>query len=122
MHIYTIVHVFLLKNLSKLHLCPELNEVNHKECDHNDAEHKHILGRPFHSGSSTGNGILVITTCTTVLKREPKSVEDVNDKESCKPHGCYKSVPVGSEKFAHSIIAHRPEQRDTIHQAVKRDK
>ena len=41
-------HVVNATDLLELHLSPELDEMHHEEGEDDDAEHEHVLTRPFH--------------------------------------------------------------------------
>ena len=109
-----------LADFGKLHLSPELDEVNHHERYDNDAENEHVFRRPFNLLGARGHGIALNTAGFAVLKREPGGENDVEHNTCCKHQGADKRIPVCPEELTNHIVSRRPKHSHSVHQCVKR--
>ena len=89
------------EHFRKLHLGPEVGEVEADESDDDDAEDEHVLGRP-----GVGRGLarhfiaLPATAGLEVLPGEPAAVDDMDEESQCEDRN-----HDGDEAGAHEVAA-----------------
>ena len=72
------------EHLGKLHLGPEMGEMEADETEDHDTENKHILGGPGVSGGLAGHFVtLPAAAGLDVLPGKPASVDDVDEEAQC---------------------------------------
>ena len=97
-----VLEITYAEHLRKLHLGPEMGEMEEYESDDDDAEDKHILGRPGVGCGLARNFIaLPAATGLEVLPGKPAAVQDMDDqaKGEDRDHDV-------DESGAHEVAAH----------------
>ena len=67
--------------LGKLHLGPEMRQVEEKESQDDNTQHQHVLGRPGICGGFAGNLVPIVTTAgADVLPGQVAAVGDMDNE------------------------------------------
>ena len=108
--------------LGKHHVIPEVEQVKQQAEQDDETQHEHVLRSPLHLFRLYGNGVALTTTCTTVLCREDKSINDVSHSQGCQTQRSHDGIPVGTQQFTNRVISLSREENRNVHTAVERQK
>lgn len=106
----------------KLHLEPEIVEVEHNETEHADAQHEHVLRLPVNAFLTRLDGITVVAARVAVLDGEPDGIREVDEHQQGKPEGTDDGIPVGAEHAANPVVGILGEDECEVHRTMKQEK
>ena len=108
------------RELRKLHLEPEVVEVQTDETEDDKAEDEHVLTLPGHSFFLVGYRIAVVTTCCTVLDGQIQTIAEMHQYEERNTERTDNCVPVSAEKTADGVVSFLAEHQRKVHAAVEK--